>query len=86
LRRGVVFFLFDRIVGLALFLVSSRLGGNAFPMVSAKIIIAGNLADGKSPLSLNMSRANSRGILIIRPESLGFLGVNFNQPDSSFRL
>jgi hypothetical protein len=43
-------------------------------MVSAKIIIAGNFADGRSPLSLNMSRANSRGTLIIKPESLGFLG------------
>jgi len=67
------------IVGIGLFLVSSCVGGNAFPMVSARIIMAGKLVDGKSPLSLNMSRASSRGTLIIKPESLGFLGVNFNQ-------
>jgi hypothetical protein len=70
------------IVGFGLFLVSSWVGGNAFPMVSARIIMAGNLADGKSPLSLNMSRANSSGTLMIKPESLGFLGVKFNQANS----
>jgi hypothetical protein len=74
--------LFDRIVGFGLFVLSSWPLLNTFPMVSAKIIIAGNFADGKSPLSLNMSRANSRGTLIIKPESLGFLDFNFNQPDS----
>jgi hypothetical protein len=73
--------LFDRIVGFGLFVLSSWPLLNAFPMVSAKIIMAGNFADGKSPLSLNMSRANSRGTLIIKSESLGFLGFNFSQPD-----
>jgi hypothetical protein len=48
--------------------------------------MAGNFAEGRSPLSLNMSRANSSGTLIIKPESLGFLGVNFNQADSSIWL
>jgi len=69
------------IVGVGLFLVSSGVEGNAFPMVSARIIMAGKLADGKSPLSLNMSRASSRGTLTINPASLGFLEVNFNQSD-----
>jgi hypothetical protein len=69
-------------VGFGLFLVSSWVGGNAFPMVSARISMAGNFADCRSPLSLKMSRANSRGTLMIKPASLDFLGVNFNQPDS----
>jgi hypothetical protein len=81
LRGAVVFLVFDSIVGFGLFVVSSRPLLNAFPMVSAKIIVAGNLAAGKSPLSLNKSRANSNGTLIIKPESPDFLGFNFGQPD-----
>ena len=68
------------IVGFGLFLVSSWPLFNALPIVSARIIMAGNLAVGRSPLSLNISRASSRGTLIMRLEFLGFLGVKCCQP------
>jgi hypothetical protein len=67
-------------VGFNLFLASSCDGGNAVPMVSARIIVAGNLALGRSPLSLNISRARSRGMLTVKLESRVFLAVNFVQP------
>jgi hypothetical protein len=86
LRGEVAFLVLDRIVGLGLFVLFSRPLLNAFPIVSAKIIVAGNFAAGKSPLSLNMSRANSKGTLIIKPEFLGFLGFNFSQPDVQIQL
>jgi len=68
------------IVGFGLFLVSSWSLFNALPIVSARIIMAGNLALGRSPLSLNISRASSRGTLIMRLEFLGFLEVKCCQP------
>lgn len=67
-------------VGFGLFLASSCDAGNAFPIVSARIIMAGNLAVGRSPLSLNISRAKSRGTLRVKLESRVFLAVNFIQP------
>jgi hypothetical protein len=66
-------------VGFDLFLVSSCDVGNAFPMVSARIIVAGNLAVGRFPLSLNISRARSRGMLTVKLESRVFFAVNFVQ-------
>jgi hypothetical protein len=67
-------------VGFVLFFLSSCGAGNAFPIVSARMIMAGNLADGRSPLSLNISRAKSRGTLIVKLEIWLFLAVNFVQP------
>jgi hypothetical protein len=80
LREAFVFLLFHKIVGFGIFVLSSQPLLSAFPIASAKIIIAGNFSAGKSPLSLNISRANSNGTLIIKPESLDFLGFNFSQP------
>jgi hypothetical protein len=63
----MVFLSLRRMVGFNCFVVFFLLlTPNAFPIVSIRVIVAGNMANCKSPLSRYMSCASSKGTRIIR--------------------